>query len=166
MHPHPAGTKPLPGANDMRAVVQRVSQATVQANGIQTASMGRGLLVLLAAGKGDSAADVAWLAEKIVHLRVFPDDSDRMNRSLHDVHGEMIVVSQFTLFGDCRKGRRPSFVQAMDPEPAARLVDLFVNHVKSIGISCGTGVFGARMLVALVNDGPVTLVIDSAAMGS
>jgi D-tyrosyl-tRNA(Tyr) deacylase len=146
----------------MRAVVQRVSEAKVTVGDRECARMGKGLLVLLAAGQGDSAKEVDWMAEKIINLRIFPDDQDRMNRSLLDSGGEMIVVSQFTLYGDCRKGRRPSFVHALEPQAAEKLCEQFIQAVSSKGISCGSGVFGAHMQVFLVNDGPVTLLVDSA----
>jgi D-tyrosyl-tRNA(Tyr) deacylase len=146
----------------MRAVLQRVSRARVTVDDREVASMGAGLLVLLGAGGGDSDAETEWMVDKIVHLRVFPDDSGRMNRSLLNAGGEMIVVSQFTLYGDCRKGRRPSFAHALEPGEAERLVDLFASRVRDRGVSCGTGVFGAHMDVEMVNDGPVTLLIDSA----
>jgi D-tyrosyl-tRNA(Tyr) deacylase len=146
----------------MRAVIQRVSEAKVTVDDRETARIGKGLLVLLAAGQGDGNKEVDWMAEKIINLRIFPDDQDRMNRSLLDSGGEMIVVSQFTLYGDCRKGRRPSFVHALEPEEAEKLCELFIQKVRSRGVSCGSGVFGAHMLVSLVNDGPVTLLVDSA----
>lgn len=146
----------------MRAVIQRVLEAKVTVNDQETARIGKGLLVLLAAGQGDGEKETDWMAEKIVNLRIFPDDQDRMNCSLLDSGGEMIVVSQFTLYGDCRKGRRPSFVHALQPEAAEKLCELFIQKVRSRGISCGSGVFGAHMLVSLVNDGPVTLLVDSA----
>lgn len=146
----------------MRAVIQRVSEAKVAVDQKECARMGPGLLVLLAAGQGDGEKEVDWMAEKIINLRIFPDDQERMNRSLLDSGGEMIVVSQFTLYGDCRKGRRPSFVHALEPEAAERLCEMFIRKVRSQGISCGSGVFGAHMQVSLVNDGPVTLLVDSA----
>jgi len=146
----------------MRAVIQRVSRASVDVEGEKTAQIGLGLLVLLAAGQGDSDAQADWMADKIAHLRVFSDEQGRMNRSLLDTGGEMIAVSQFTLYGDCRKGRRPSFVHALEPEAASRLVDRFVDKIEKMGIRCGTGEFGAHMHVELVNDGPVTLLVDSA----
>jgi D-tyrosyl-tRNA(Tyr) deacylase len=146
----------------MRAVIQRVLEAKVTVDDRETARIGKGLLVLLAAGQGDGEKEVDWMTEKIVNLRIFPDDQDRMNRSLLDSGGEMIVVSQFTLYGDCHKGRRPSFVHALEPEAAEKLCELFVQKVRSRGISCGSGVFGAHMLVSSVNDGPVTLLVDSA----
>ena len=145
----------------MRAVIQRVSEAKVTVGDRECADIGPGLLVLLAAGQGDSGKEVDWMAEKIVNLRIFPDGQDRMNRSLIDTGGEMIVVSQYTLYGDCRKGRRPSFVHALEPEAAEKLCEQFIQKVRSRGVSCGSGVFGAHMLVSLVNDGPVTLLVDS-----
>ncbi len=146
----------------MRAVIQRVTQARVRVGDETTAAIERGLLVLVAAGQGDEDKDAVWLADKIVGLRIFPDEADRMNRSLMDAGGEVIAVSQFTLFGDCRKGRRPSFVGALEPEQAERLVERFVARVREQGVKCGTGRFGAHMQVELVNDGPVTLLVDSA----
>jgi D-tyrosyl-tRNA(Tyr) deacylase len=146
----------------MRAVLQRVSKAEVTVDGKECARMDAGLLVLLAAGQGDTEKEVDWMAEKILNLRIVPDDQGRMNRSLLELRGEMIVVSQFTLYGDCRKGRRPSFVHALEPEAAEKLCEKFLQNVRSEGISCGCGVFGAHMEVSLVNDGPVTLLIDSA----
>ena len=146
----------------MRAVLQRVSRASVSVAGEERAAIGNGLLVLLAAGREDTEKDVAWMADKIVGLRVFEDELGKMNLSVKDVHAEMIVVSQFTLYGDCRKGRRPSFVRAMEPDSAALLCDMFTQCVRAAGVRCGTGEFGAYMAVALVNDGPVTLLLDSA----
>ena len=146
----------------MRAVIQRVAQAAVTVEGREIASMNRGLLVLLAAGQGDTESDVQWMIEKIINLRVFPDDQGKMNRSLLEVKGDMIAVSQFTLYGDCRKGRRPSFAHALEPQAAENLCALFVAQIRTRGIPCGTGTFGAHMMVSLVNDGPVTLLVDSA----
>ena len=146
----------------MRTVLQRVSKARVSVDGKETASIDLGLLVLVGAGEGDREEDADWMADKIVGLRIFPGDQGRMNRSLQDVGGAMIAVSQFTLYGDCRKGRRPSFVKALEPKKAEMLVERFVSRVKATGISCGTGQFGAHMQVELCNDGPVTLLIDSA----
>lgn len=146
----------------MRAVLQRVLEAKVTVEGRERARMGPGLLVLLAAGQDDTEKEVDWMADKIVNLRIFPDDHDRMNRSLLDSGGEMIVVSQFTLYGDCRKGRRPSFVHALEPRAAEGLCEDFIQAVRCRGISCGSGAFGSHMRVHLVNDGPVTLLVDSA----
>ena len=144
----------------MRAVVQRVSRASVTVAGEVTGAIERGLLVLLGVAPGDTAAQAQWLADKIVGLRIFNDDDGKMNRSLLDVGGSVLVVSQFTLYGDCRKGRRPSFVDAAAPPIAIPLYEAFVNGVKRLGIPVATGRFGADMQVELVNDGPVTLIVD------
>jgi D-tyrosyl-tRNA(Tyr) deacylase len=125
-------------------------------------SIGAGLVVLLGVAAGDEDADAAWMAEKVVDLRIFADDQGKMNRSLADTKGEMLVVSQFTLLGDCRKGRRPSFVHAALPEKANRLYEVFSSLVAQRGIRVATGRFRAHMNVSLVNDGPVTLLLDSA----
>ncbi len=146
----------------MRAVVQRVSWARVEVGSEPLGAIGPGLLVLLAAGLGDTERDVAYLAEKVVHLRIFEDAAQHMNRSLLDVGGQLLVVSQFTLYGDCRKGRRPSFVGALAPGEAARLCDLFCERCRGLGITVATGRFGAMMDVSLCNSGPVTLLLDSA----
>lgn len=123
--------------------------------------IGPGLLVLLGVSTSDEETDADYLADKITHLRIFQDDAGKMNRSLVDTGGEMLIVSQFTLLGDCRKGRRPSFVEAAAPERAERLYDYFVNRVRLNGISVATGQFQAMMAVSLVNDGPVTLIVES-----
>lgn len=146
----------------MRACIQRVSEASVTVDGEVVGRIGRGLLVLLGVGLDDGPAEVEWLAEKLVQLRIFEDDDGKMNRSLVDAGGAMLVVSQFTLFGDARKGRRPSFTAAAPPELADRLYQEFVARVRAMGIEVQTGVFRAHMDVALVNDGPVTLWIDTA----
>lgn len=146
----------------MRACIQRVSEASVTVDGEVTGRIGRGLLVLLGVGTGDGTVEVEWLCEKLAGLRIFNDDAGKMNRSLVDVGGAMLVVSQFTLFGDARKGRRPSFTDAAPPELAERLYDDFVVRVRALGIEVATGVFRAQMDVALVNDGPVTLWFDTA----
>lgn len=145
----------------MRAVVQRVSRAKVTVERDITGEIGAGLMVLLGVGDDDSQNDVIYLAEKLVTLRIFPDDEGKMNRSLIDVGGGMLVVSQFTLFGDCRKGRRPSFIKAARPEQADALYRSFVAEVQGHGIKTATGRFQAHMDVELVNDGPVTLLVDS-----
>lgn len=148
----------------MRAVVQRVSRASVTVDGevVGATDTGHpGLMVLLGAGQGDTERDVAYLANKICGLRVFEDDEGRMNRSLADVGGSLLVVSQFTLYGDCRKGRRPSFVAALEPAEAERLVERFVELARAEVEHVETGRFRTHMLVELVNNGPVTLLIDS-----
>jgi D-tyrosyl-tRNA(Tyr) deacylase len=145
----------------MRVVVQRVKRAQVTVGDELVGRIGRGLLVLLGAGQGDGPADVAWLVEKVVNLRVFEDDAGKMNRSLLDVAGALLVVSQFTLYGDCRHGRRPSFTAALEPAAAAGLCDDFVRQARALGASVAIGRFGAMMDVELVNDGPVTLLLDS-----
>jgi D-aminoacyl-tRNA deacylase len=145
----------------MKAVLQRVSRASVTVDGQIVGLIGRGLLVLLGVEQGDSAADAQQLADKAVQLRIFDDSEGKMNLALSDVNGAMLVVSQFTLLGDCRKGRRPSFIQAAPPDIAERLYDTFVAAVGVQGIPVATGTFRAMMQVELVNDGPVTLLLDS-----
>jgi D-tyrosyl-tRNA(Tyr) deacylase len=145
----------------MRVVVQRVTQARVEVDGNVTGEIGAGLLVLLGVAKSDSAADAEFLVEKIVNLRIFPDDDEKMNRSLLDTGSALLVVSQFTLYGDCRKGRRPSFDLAAPAEQARALYDYFVSKARQTEIRVETGVFQANMAVSLTNDGPVTLVIES-----
>jgi D-tyrosyl-tRNA(Tyr) deacylase len=146
----------------MRAVVQRVSAARVSVAGSVVGEIGPGFLVLLGAADGDGNADADALADKVIGLRIFADERGKMNRSVADVGGSILVVSQFTLLGDVRKGRRPSFTAAAPPEEAARLVDRFVTRVAASGLRCATGRFGEMMEVELVNDGPVTLVVDAA----
>ena len=145
----------------MRAVVQRVNRAEVRVGGDVVGSIGSGLLVLVGIGKTDSDTDVQNLAEKIVNLRVFEDEHGKMNRSLLEMGGQVLCVSQFTLYGDCRKGRRPSYDQAAGPDTAQLLYDDFVKALRSFGIVVATGQFQAMMEVELVNDGPVTLLLDS-----
>ena len=145
----------------MRAVLQRVDRASVEADGAIVGAIDSGLLVLLGVTKGDSQAQADYLAEKILNLRIFSDDEGKMNRSVLDTSGGILVVSQFTLYGDCRKGRRPSFDNAAPPEDARALYEYFVGRVKAAGVPVATGVFQASMKVSLVNDGPVTFVLDS-----
>lgn len=145
----------------MRAVVQRVSQASVTVGEEVVGQIGAGFLVLLGVADSDAPADLEWLVNKIVGLRVFEDDEGRMNRDIVESGGAMLVVSQFTLLGDCRKGRRPSFVKAARPEIARETYDAFCDVVRAKGIEIETGRFQQHMDVALVNDGPVTLLIDS-----
>jgi len=146
----------------MRVVVQRVREARVQVDGEVVGRIGRGLLVLLGVGQQDEPEDAVYLADKVVNLRIFADDQGKMNRSLVDVGGALLVVSQFTLWGDCRKGRRPSFVAAAEPEKARALYQGFIHHAADLGVEVATGRFQELMLVSLVNDGPVTLLLDSA----
>jgi len=145
----------------VRAVVQRVSRASVTVAGEVVGRIDHGLLVLLGVAEGDTQDDVVFLATKIVGLRIFPDDQAKMNRSLLDLGGRMLVVSQFTLLGDCRKGRRPSFIEAARPERAVELYRGFVAEVQGQGIEVETGRFQEHMDVELVNDGPVTLILDT-----
>jgi D-tyrosyl-tRNA(Tyr) deacylase len=145
----------------MRAVVQRVKSAEVRVGESRTGSIGRGLLVLLGVGAEDTRADADSLAEKIIYLRIFEDEHDKMNRSLMDVGGAMLVVSQFTLYGDSRRGRRPSYSSAAPPDQANQLYEYFVAKVKQYGVHVETGVFQEMMDVELINSGPVTILLDS-----
>jgi len=145
----------------MRAVIQRVKESSVKVDRQTIGRIGKGLLVLLGVAEGDTPSDADYLANKIVNLRIFEDDGAKMNRSLLSIGGEMLVVSQFTLLGDCRKGRRPSFTAAAGPQKASELYDDFVQQVRRLGISVETGRFQTTMEVALINDGPVTLVLES-----
>jgi D-aminoacyl-tRNA deacylase len=145
----------------VRAVIQRVAEASVTIGEHESGRIGRGLLVLVGVGPGDDARDARYLAEKTVHLRVFPDDADKMNLSVLDIGGGILAVSQFTLFGDCRKGRRPSYATAAPPDLAQSLYDLYVEELRKFTPEVATGVFQEMMRVRLVNDGPVTLLIDT-----
>ena len=145
----------------MRAVVQRVSRAKVTVNGEITGQIGLGLLVLLGVGRDDTEADAIYVAEKITGLRVFEDDHEKMNRSVQDVGGSVLAVSQFTLYGDVRRGKRPSFDAAAPPEKARTLYEFFVERIRASGLRCETGRFQEMMQVELVNDGPVTILLDS-----
>ncbi len=146
----------------MRAVVQRVSRAKVTVDGRITGEIGMGLLVLLGVGQQDGDSDVQYLADKIAGLRVFEDGQGKMNRSVLEVGGSVLTVSQFTLYGDVRRGKRPSFDAAAAPENARRLYELFVERIRSAGLRCETGIFQEMMQVELVNEGPVTILLDSA----
>jgi D-tyrosyl-tRNA(Tyr) deacylase len=145
----------------MRAVVQRVKESSVKVDNEIIGRIDKGLLVLLGVAKGDTASDAEYLATKIVNLRIFEDDDAKMNRSLLSIGAKMLVVSQFTLLGDCRKGRRPSFATAAEPKKALELYENFVQQVRRLGIPIETGRFQVLMEVALINDGPVTLVLES-----
>lgn len=144
----------------MRAILQRVSRAAVRIEGRTVGQIAHGLLVLLGIGQDDTAEEARWLADKIIGLRIFNDAEGKMNRDLAEVGGALLVVSQFTLYGDCRKGRRPSFVAAAGPEKAIPLYELFLEAVRAQGIPVQTGEFGAMMEVELLNDGPVTLLVE------
>ena len=146
----------------MRAVIQRVSKACVTIGHKETASIGRGLLVFLGVETGDRLADVQWLAGKIARMRIFPDEQDRMNKDIQDIQGDILVVSQFTLFADTQKGNRPSFFQAAKPEEAIPRYEEFLQTIEHLtGRAPAHGTFAADMQVALINDGPVTILIDS-----
>jgi D-tyrosyl-tRNA(Tyr) deacylase len=145
----------------MRAVVQRVTRGRVDVDDRTVGSIDRGLVVLLGVARTDTRQDAEYLADKITNLRIFEDDAGKMNCSVKQVGGQILVISQFTLLADCRKGRRPSFITAADPLEAEDLYNCFVNQVNSMGVETATGRFRASMQVALVNDGPVTLIVDS-----
>lgn len=145
----------------MKAVIQRVKESSVTVDGKIISHIGPGLLVLLGVAQADKESDAAFLAEKTVNLRIFEDENNKLNRSLKDTGNAMLVVSQFTLLGDCRKGRRPSFVNSAEPEKAENLYEYFVRKVKETGIQVETGQFRAMMDVSLINDGPVTLILES-----
>jgi D-aminoacyl-tRNA deacylase len=145
----------------VRAVLQRVSRAQVSVNGEITGQIGPGLLVLLGVGRDDTEADATYLAQKIAGLRIFEDEDGKMNRSVQDVGGSVLAVSQFTLYADVRRGRRPSFDAAAPPEKARQLYEFFVEQIRASGLRCQTGRFQEMMKVELVNEGPVTILLDS-----
>ena len=145
----------------MRVVLQRVKQARVEVDGTITGEIGPGLLLLIGVAKSDTESDASYLADKVINLRIFPDDAGKMNRSVRDTGGGLLLVSQFTLYGDCRKGRRPSFDAAAGPEQARRLYEYFVERCRESGLRVETGIFQAMMSVYLQNDGPVTLICES-----
>ncbi|MBI3659095.1 D-tyrosyl-tRNA(Tyr) deacylase [Candidatus Acetothermia bacterium] len=145
----------------MRIVLQRVKEASVTVDGKIVGHIEPGMLLLLGIGKGDAEQDVSFLADKVLQLRIFADAEDKMNLSIQDVKGEILVVSQFTLYGDCRRGRRPGFDDAAPPETARALYELFVRELKKSGLKVETGIFAARMDVKLTNDGPVTFILES-----
>ncbi len=146
---------------EMRAVVQRVKEAWVKVNGQEIARIGKGLLILLGVEKGDGEQDISWLASKVAGLRIFEDENKKLNLSIKEIGGEVLVVSNFTICGDCRKGRRPSFDKAASPEEAQNLYETFCKSLRDLEISVKTGKFQAYMHVGLVNDGPVTILLDS-----
>ncbi|MFN2354425.1 MAG: D-aminoacyl-tRNA deacylase [Desulfopila sp.] len=145
----------------MRAVIQRAKSASVTVGGETVGAIEQGLLVLLGIQRDDGIAEIQWMADKIANLRIFADQHGKMNRSLFDLGKEMLIVSQFTLYGDCRKGRRPGYSSAAPPDIAQPLYHSFIETVEKMGISTGTGRFGAMMDIHLINDGPVTLLLDS-----
>jgi len=145
----------------MRSVVQRVKRAAVSVNGETVGKISVGLLILLAVGQEDGEDDLTWMVDKLVGLRIFEDEEGKMNRSIQDVNGEILMVSQFTLYGDCRSGKRPSFTTAAPPERAKALYEQTLAGIRSRGLKVETGVFQAQMDVELINDGPVTLLLDS-----
>lgn len=145
----------------MRAVIQRVNNASVAVSGKVIGKIGKGLLVFLGVGEGDTEADLKYIADKTVGLRIFSDADDKMNLSVRDISGEVLVVSQFTLYGDCRKGKRPSFSSSMEPKGAEEMYEDFIKMIESNGIKTAHGEFGADMQVSILNDGPVTILLDS-----
>ena len=145
----------------MRAVVQRVTNADVKIDGRVNGKIDNGLLLLLGVGNGDTEEDMKYIADKIIKLRIFSDENDKMNLSLEDVGGSMLVISQFTLYGDCSHGRRPYFGNAMEPVSANEMYEKFVAYIREQGIHTETGEFGADMKVSLTNDGPVTIILES-----
>jgi D-tyrosyl-tRNA(Tyr) deacylase len=145
----------------VRAVVQRVSEASVRVDGSEVGAIGKGVLVFLGVGREDGLEDVRYLSEKIANLRIFQDAGDKMNLSVQDIGGGILIISQFTLWADCRKGRRPSFTDAAPPEQAKSLYEAFIEELRKTSLPVATGVFQAEMKVHLVNDGPVTILLDS-----
>ncbi len=152
---------PLLSGEQVRAVIQRVSQAEVVVQGEVVGVVGRGLLILLGVGRQDGEQDARYLADKAAGLRIFEDEAGKMNLSVEELGGAVLVVSQFTLYGDCRKGRRPSFMEAASPEKAEQLYLAFVDGLRARGLKVATGAFGAKMQVILTNDGPVTLLLET-----
>ncbi len=149
----------------MRSVIQRVTKAEVSVmdddREVIAGKIGHGIVVLLGVGQGDSVSDLDWMVDKIINLRIFPDEHGKMNKSLLDTGGEVLVVSQFTLYGDCRKGRRPGYSHAAPPEKARELYEIFIDKIKEKGVAVAEGIFQASMVVKIYNQGPVTLIIDS-----
>jgi len=145
----------------VRAVVQRVDRGSVTVEGFVAGEIGRGLVVLLGVGRGDTENDAGFLADKVANLRIFEDEQGKMNLSILDTGGSVLAVSQFTLFGDCRKGRRPGFSEAAPPEEARSLYEIFVRELEKLGVRVAMGCFREHMTVEIINDGPVTLLLDS-----
>lgn len=146
----------------MRAIIQRVKKAKVFVKNKLVGQISQGFVVLLAVGENDKEADIDWLAKKIVNLRIMADKQNKMNKSLKAVNGEALVVSQFTLYGDCKKGNRPSFIKAANPKKGEKFYNLFIDKIKALGIKTSSGKFGAMMDIELVNNGPVTIIISNA----
>lgn len=144
----------------MRLVIQRVDNAKVEVNGNTTGQIGKGFMVLLGAKEGDTKEQADWLVNKLCNLRVFEDENEKMNLSLKDVAGELLIISQFTLYGDCNKGNRPSFIEALGPDEANTLYEYFMDECRKLGYNVQKGVFGAHMEVSLLNNGPVTIIIE------
>lgn len=147
--------------NELRAIIQRVNFANVQVNNEEIGKINKGLLVFLGVKDDDKDEDILYLVDKVTNLRIFEDEEDKMNLSLKDVKGELLVVSQFTLYGDCKKGRRPSFIKAAKPEKAKFLYEKFIEETKSLGFNTQQGEFQAHMVINIQNDGPVTILLDS-----
>lgn len=145
----------------MKAVVQRVKKAKVFVKGKVISQIGSGFLVFLGISRDDTIKQVDWLAKKIVNLRIMSDEADKMNKSLKETKGQLLVVSQFTLYGDCRKGNRPSFIKAAGPTKAKEFYNLFIDKARELGVEVKAGVFGAMMEIELINDGPVTIIIEN-----
>lgn len=145
----------------MRAVVQKTGPSSVLVDGVEKGKINSGLMILLGIKKGDTAKEAEYIIDKIINLRIFEDDEGKMNRSLLDAGGELLIVSQFTLYGDARKGRRPSFIDAEDPEPALNLFNYSLEYARSKGLNVETGVFGADMVLNIQNEGPCTILLDS-----
>jgi D-tyrosyl-tRNA(Tyr) deacylase len=145
----------------MRAVVQRVKKGSVEIEEKEIGEIGKGMVILLGVGQNDVEKDAEYLAEKIVNLRIFEDKEGKMNLSVRDINGQILVISQFTLYGDCKKGRRPSFISAALPDKAVKLYDYFIKYIKNYDLKIETGEFQAMMLVKIFNDGPVTILLDS-----
>ncbi len=154
------GGRPSPGSEPLKAVVQRVTQAKVSVDGQVVGAIEAGLVILLAVGREDGEEEAQWMANKVAHLRIFEDEAGKFNRSIVDVGGQVLLVSQFTLYGDARKGRRPSFTQAAPPEQAEALIDHVAELLVSNGVPVASGQFQAYMLVEIHNDGPVTIILE------
>ena len=145
----------------MKTVIQRVKNAAVSVNGKTVGKIGKGICLFIGIKKGDTEQEALWLVNKITGLRIFEDTNEKMNLSIKEINGEILIISQFTLYGDCKKGKRPSFFEAAEPETAKKLYDFFIKKFEETGIHTETGIFRATMDVEIINDGPVTLIIES-----